>query len=202
MGLFLVTFAVFYAYNWTNFWEGLSSGLMHAVLPGLIFWLISFLPWSLLVFAICHFMRWRRARSYLTLAPSALLLLAAFASPLLWPVDPHKRFESATGVALPKEAAEIEYHFSGGGFVDSRDRYYFPCSPETVQGLIHSLQLQEREEWNPEHEPQPSFFTPDLPDPRTWDSFRWFSSDLREGRFVELFTDKEGTKAFVFTGSI
>jgi hypothetical protein len=194
-GIFSLSFIIQEAFRWSNPLEGLLNALFHIAFFG-IFWIINFLLWSLLVYCLYRWRKWRRFRSQCVLAPVLLLLLATVVSLVFNPPTAAGRFSRLAETPLPADARNLKFELRGGGIADYCDTYYFETTPEEVDRLIREIGLVEDEFYTPASHRFRKL--PDTPDPREWQGSRRFrKSDDRDHWFHELITDGTKTRVYV-----
>ena len=204
----LISFAVFnlgyvvdQTVRWSNHLDGLMNGVFHVMLFGLA-WCIYLLPWSLIVFGLYRWRKWKRFRMHWVLAPAFLALVVSIGSLIIHPPSPTNRFKSFAKAELPKEIQNLHYHFSGGGIADYGDTYYFETIPNEVDRLVADIGLTEDEYYGREglsHTPVSQL--PDCPDFSTWSGATQYRAD-DDGWFYYLITDATKTKVYILIGCL
>jgi hypothetical protein len=195
VGIFSLSFIIQEAFRWSNPLEGIFNALFHSLFL-VIFWIIGFLLWSLPIYGLYHWRKWRRYRSQCVLAPVLLLLLATVVSLVFDPPTAAKRFSRFARAPLPADATNLKFELRGGGISDYSDIYYFETTPTEVDRLIREIGLVEDEFYTPS---QHSFIKlPGVPDPAEWQgSKRFQKSDDRAHWFHELITDATRTRVYI-----
>lgn len=164
-----------------------------------IAWGIFLLPWSLLVFVLYRWRKWKRFRTCWVLAPAVLVLIASVAGLIVRPSMPQSRFKNFAKTDLPTDARNLRYHFSGGGFADYVDTYYFETTPQEVGRLIRDLSLEPDEVFGFEG----TYFTPVKPMPgwpdfSTWEGAKQFKGwDFKRQWYYYLITDSSKTHIYL-----
>jgi hypothetical protein len=198
-GLFTGAVVLDQAFRWTDPLEGIASGAMQAVLAG-IAWLFFGLAPGLLIHGIYRWRGWQRFRTVAIASPGIAALALAIIGLVFSPTTPATRLKRFTGADLPSSAHDIRTHFSGGGFADYSDTYFFRCSSTDTNKLIQALHLGLAE---PHDKEMFHRISPDWPDPSTWLG----SSIYRGGRdngawFYYLLTDSSREQVYLLIGCI
>jgi 4-amino-4-deoxy-L-arabinose transferase-like glycosyltransferase len=202
--IFLVGFAFEQALRWSNHLDGLLSGLVQSGILGVAWCLIYVLPWSLIIFGLYRWRRWWRFRTQWILAPSILIAILSIGSLLTNPQSPSNRFKRFAKTNLPANAQDLHFHFTGGGFADYGDTYFFRTTPSEVDRLISDLRLSEDEFYGQEGMSH-AIVSPfsDCPDFSSWKGGKQFKGwDERQRWFYYLITDSTRTQVYVMIGCI
>lgn len=200
-GIFNLGFVIDQTVRWSNHFFGLLNGIVHIFFFG-INWFIYLLPWSLIVIVLYQSRKSKRFRMHWILAPSVLTLIVSITQLVTYPETPSSRFKWLGKVDLPNGAQNLHYHFSGGGFTDYLDTYYFETSPDEVDRLITEMRLHEDENYG--HEGRSHTLVrplPKCPDFSTWKGAKQYRVDDQEW-FYYLITDGSRTKVYVVIGCI
>lgn len=199
--LFSVGYMIEQTIRWTNHLEGFMSGLIHLALFS-IGAAIYLIPWALIV----HFSFRKRAnqrrRTLWMLGPSILMSLLSIVSLITNPPNAEQRFLRFSKTELPANLSDLKTDFSGGGFADYGDTYYFKTSSAEIDRLIREMKLEEDEYYSQQEFPD-SFIKvlPDSPDYRKWVGGKKFVAwDDRQHWFYHLITDATKTQAYIFVG--
>jgi hypothetical protein len=208
--LLLISFVIFnlgyvvdQTVRWSDHLQGLMNGVFHVMFFG-IAWGIYLLPWSLIVFALYRWRKWKRFRTHWVLAPAALALIASAGSLIIHPPTPSNRFKGSAKTELPTEIQNLHYHFSGGGIADYGDTYYFETTPDEVDRLIVAMNLKEDQYYGRErlsHTPVSTL--PDCPDFSAWTGGKQYRAhDDGTGWFYYMIIDASKTKVYMLIGCI
>tara|TARA_R110002049_G_scaffold65450_1_gene171902 strand:- start:9 stop:686 length:678 start_codon:yes stop_codon:yes gene_type:complete len=201
---FPVGYSIDQTFRWTNHWEGFLSGLIQGVMLAVPWCLIYVLPWSLIIFGIYRWRRFERFRTQWILAPSLLMVFVIVGLLIFDPPTPANRFESFARTALPADVRDLHYRFTGGGFADYGDTYYFGTSPSEVERLVRDMGLEQNEAYSSgsmSHSGFPPL--PGCPDYNTWEGATQFEGwDDRQHWFYYLITDSTRTQVYVIVGCI
>jgi hypothetical protein len=201
--LFNLGYVVDQTVRWSDHAQGFFNGVVHILVLG-IAWCICLVPWSLVVFVLYRWRGWIRFRTQWVLAPAGLALLATLGGLLFQPPTPSSRFKSFANTELPPNARNLHYHFSGGGFADYGDTYYFETTPEEVGRIIGDLRLDVDESYGHGGLTHASFAQlPGCPDYSTWEGATQYRGwDDRKHWFYYLITDATRTKVYMMIGCI
>lgn len=189
------------AIRWTNHLEGLFSGLIHLAYFSLGA-AIYLIPWALIV----HFSFRKRAsqkrRTLWMLGPSILMCLLSISSLITNPPTAQNRFRAFTKAELPTNLNDLKTHFSGGGFADYGDTYYFKTSSTEIDRLIHEMKLEEDKYYSAEESSYSMMKAlPNCPDYGKWVGAKKYTGwDDREHWFYHLIADSSKTQAYIFVG--
>lgn len=203
--LLLISFATFNSgfiidqtVRWSNHFQGLMNGLLHVMVYGMI-WCIFLLPWSLLVFALYRWQKWKRFRAYWVLAPAVLALLVAIGALITHPATPQNRFRRFAKTELPSNIKNLHFHFAGGGFADYWDTYYFETTPEEVERIIQKLDLSHDKSYGFEGHYNTSIEKiPGWPDFSSWEGAKQYRGhDEKKHWFYSLITNSSETKVYI-----
>lgn len=188
------------AVRWTDHVEGLVSGLIHGVILSSV-WGVLLLPWSIAIVGIYRWAGWLRFRSYWIMVPCFLLCVTQLGGLILDPPTHRNRFERSMKTSLPEHAQALCHHFSGGGFADYSDSYYFRSFPDEIEKLISNMRLQRDENFETLNRFNCIKALPDAPDPALWKNASMFSRD--DGlRFYHLLVNAERTEVYVYFGTL
>lgn len=206
--LLILSFAVFNlgfvvdsVFRWSNPLDGLANGIFHVMVYGIV-WGIYLLPWSLFIYGLYRWRKWRRFRTAWVLAPSVLIFVLSIVSLVMNPPDPERRFLSFAKTKLPEKCQNLHYNFSGGGLADYGDTYYFETTPEDVDKLVATMQLSKDEVFGVmEFSNSPISPLPDWPDYKTWGNPVQYKR-YDDGWFYYLITDESKTRVYVLVGCI
>ena len=200
--LFVAAYAVNEAFRWTDHLQGFANALRHG--PFIIMpWLVVVIPWSLLVAGLYKWRKWVKFRTHVVIAPSYMMLALAIVGLVMDPPTAAKRFESRSGIPLPDHVKNLECHFSGGGFIDYTDRYYFETTSAEVDRLIEGMDLKERELYRVN---QRYLFMleslPGCPDYHDWPNARLYerADPAKSSWFYYLITDESRTQVYIMIG--
>lgn len=184
--------------RWTDRAQGFANGLFHLpfyVIAGLCF----ATPWLLAIWGLYRWRGWRKYRSASMLAPAFVLALVSLGALVVDPPTPARRFKERMNLELPNSVRNLRWHFSGGGFVDITDVYYFQTSLEETVRLIEAMDLsldRSSAALDALHLPQ----LPEAPDPAQWPGLARFirhgEGELKHWTY-ELFTDATRTHVFI-----
>jgi hypothetical protein len=191
-------YAIEQAFRWTNPMDGFLSGLIQGAVLGLAWCAIYILPWSLIVFGLYRWRGWQRFRSQWILAPSLIVLMVMLGGLLVEPTTPAKRFKRFTKTELPLNAQDLHTHFTGGGFADYSDTYFFTTTPSELDRLIDDLGLSEDIHYGVAGmAPTPIEQLPGCPDFNSWKDAKQFKKwDEEHYRFYYLVTDSTRTQVY------
>jgi len=204
LALFNAAFVLNEAFRWSNPIEGFMNGLIHGLFISIPYLIVAIL-WSVLAEAVCTLFKWRRVRSHAILLPAYAFTALMVVGFVMAPPTAERRFESRTGIELPKNALNLECHFFGGGFVDYTDRYYFQTTPDEVERLIEGMELKEGQLFRGDKGYLISFMPlPDCPDFNDWPEAKLYSKFEMpaSGWFYYLITDDSRTKVYIMIGCI
>jgi hypothetical protein len=193
-------FVVDQTFQWSNHFRGLMNGVFLIIIFG-IAWVIYLVPWSLLIFCLYRWQKWKRLRTVWLLVPSVLFSAVVIAGVLISPPSPHERFQRFTKVQLPDNAEKIHYWFSGGGLADYGDTYYFQTTPEEVDRLITEMNLVERGGIE-EGVFTPFYYSDEWPDYRTWSHATLYGAHTDTGWFYYLLVNENRDEVYVSVGCI
>lgn len=204
---FLLSFSVFccgllidQAFRWTNQWAGLVNGLFQCIYFGFA-WCFYLVPWSVLIFSLYQWRKWKRFRTHWLVAPSAALFVFAMVGLLVEPPTAANRFRSMAKIELPSTASDLHYSLSGGGLADYSDEYYFKCRPQDVQKLIEGMELSLDASYK-----GPGSYTiinglPGCPDPESWAGSVQYRRDEKLW-FYYLLTNQSKNEVYIYIGCI
>lgn len=195
-GLFSLGLVIDQTARWTDRFHGFLNGLFETIYLG-FGWCIYLMPWSIVVYALYRWRRWKRFRTHWILAPSVFLFVVMIAGLIFEPPTPQNRFRSFTKVELPEMASEIRYSFSGGGLADYGDQYYFKCSPAEVKRLVHEMHLEVDQSYT-----SPESYTiirgfSDRSDPKTWVGGTQYRGGSGSWSYY-LLTNKDQTEVYIY----
>ncbi|WP_395715766.1 hypothetical protein [Prosthecobacter sp.] len=199
-GVFCFGLVVDQAARWTDHLAGIVNGLFQCIYMG-IAWCLYLLPWSLLVFGLYRWRKWKRFRTHWMVAPSAAFFVLVLVILLIEPPTAANRFRSIAKVELPSTAIDLHYSLSGGGLADYGDQYYFKCRPEDVSKLIEVMKLAEDQSYKGPGSYSIISGLPGCPDPDSWTGSKQFRRDT-ETWFYYLLTNHNKTEVYVFIGCI
>ncbi len=163
--LFTGSFILDSAFRWSNPLEGIVSGVIHVLFTGIV-WLFFGLVPGLIIYGLYRWRRWQRGRTVAIVFPGIVALILAVVGLIVSPTTPAARLKRSTGAELPSSARDLRAHFTGGGFADYWDTYYFRCSSADTDTLIRALSLTQAgsfDQLQPSTRPSLSW-----PDPSTW----------------------------------
>ena len=194
-----LAFIIDQTFRWSNHAEGFMNGIYHILFLG-IAWLVYFIPWSLLIFTLYKWRKWKRFRTLWVLAPAIFIFLSMIAGLIFQPPIPAKRFKRFTRTELPANIQNLHYNFSGGGIADYYDTYYFETTPEEVDRIISAMGLDENKSYPAE---EARYLSPSqlevYPDISTWKDAKQYKSD-NHAWFYILLTDASRTKVYIQMG--
>lgn len=209
--LLLISFTLFnlgYIVNqtlrWSEHFHGITNGIFHVFMLG-VAWCFYILPWSLIVFAVYRWRKWKQFRAHWILTPAVLALLVTIGSLIVHPPTPSNRFKSFAKTHLPENIQNLHVYFSGGGIADYHDEYYFETSPGEVRRLISEMNLTEDGGYLNAGEIEGSYLSrkSTFPSPEAWRDSKVFARNNREtGWHYELRVDSTETKVFITIGCI
>lgn len=201
---FPIGYSIDQTFRWTDHWEGFLSGLIQGGMLAIPWCLIYVLPWSLIIIGIYRWRRLERFRTQWILAPSLLIIAVMVGSLIFDPPSPAKRFEKFAKTTLPNNPRDLHYRFTGGGFADYGDTYYFTTSPSEVERLIRDMGLEENETYTSGSMSHSGFSPlPSCPDYNTWEDAKQFKGwDDRQHWFYYLITDSTRTQVYIMVGCI
>jgi len=196
--VFPLGYAVDQAFRWTNHLDGFLNGLIQGAVLSVVWCSIYILPWSFIIFGLYHWRGWQRFRTQWILAPSFVILIALIGSLIFDPISPAKRFKKFTNSELPINAQDLHTHFTGGGFADYCDTYFFTTTPEELDRLIDEIGLSEELTYGMEGmAPTPIERLPGCPDFTSWKGSKQFKRwDEDQYRFYYLITDSTRTRVY------
>jgi hypothetical protein len=199
-----VGYTIDQTFRWTNHWDGFLSGLIQGGMLGIPWCLIYVLPWSLIILGLYRWRRWQRFRTQWILAPSILIVIVMIGSLIVDPPSPTRRFKNFAKTELPANAQNLNFRFSGGGFADYADTYYFKTTPEEVDRIIADMGLAEDELYGREGLSHTTVSRLDgCPDFSSWEGAKQFQGwDDRQHWFYYLITDSTRTEVYVMVGCI
>ncbi|RYD68087.1 MAG: hypothetical protein EOP83_01490 [Verrucomicrobiaceae bacterium] len=208
--LLLISFALFnlgyivdQTVRWSNHVQGLVNGAIHIFVFG-IAWCFYLLPWSLAIFALYRWRKWKRFRTQWVLGPAVLALITSIGGLLFQPATPSRRFKNLAKTELPSNAQNLRYHFEGGGIADYNDTYYFETTPDEIERIIADMGLSEDRLFGSEglrHTPISPL--PSGPDFWTWEGAKQYQGwDQNQHWFYYMITDASHTRAYVLVGCI
>ena len=208
--LLLISFALFnlgYIVDQTIRWSDHVQGFLNGVIHILFFggaWCFYLLPWSLIIFGLYRWRRWKRFRTQWILAPAVLMFLATIGGLLFQPPTPTRRFKSFAKTELPSNAQNLHYHFSGGGIADYGDTYYFETTPDEVARMIEDMRLDEDQLYGREGLTHTTVSAlPSCPDYSTWEGAKQYKGwDDKQHWFYCLITDVSRTKVYMMIGCV
>jgi len=196
--IFNLGFIVDQTFSWSDHPRGFMNGLLHVMVYGIV-WFICLLPWSLIVFALYRWRKWRKFRAQWVLAPAVLVLLVALGTLIVHPPAPRSRFRRFAKTELPVNARNLHFHFTGGGLADYGDTYYFETTPEEVERIIRELNLSH----DPAYFFEGRYHTsiekiPGCPDFQSWVGARQYRGhDADKHWFYSLITDSSKTHVYM-----
>lgn len=204
--LLLISFATFnlgivvdQTVRWSDHFSGFVNGLFHVLVFG-IAWCVFLLPWSLVIFALYRWRRWRRFRPHWVLAPAVLTLLVSVGSLIIYPPTAANRFKGFAKTELPKNTRDLHFRFTGGGIADYGDTYYFQTTPDEVDRLIQNMGLSLDKAYGFKGNFNTSVEKiPGCPDFSTWEGAVQFKGH-NESRdwFYYLITDSSKTRVYIW----
>lgn len=193
-------FVVDQSIRYTNHLEGLVSGLVHVFFTG-IGWVVYFLPWSLLVYAMYVWRKWNRFRTAWIITPALLCFLWQLSGLITSPPTPQHRLKQYASATLPLGSEGLRYYFRGGGVADYSDTYYFKCSKADVDRLILEMQLEQDPSFEQLEAWWPIVALPDAPDPKTWKAARMYRRN-DDGWSYYLLVNADSTEVYIHYGCI
>ncbi|MCX6995696.1 MAG: hypothetical protein NTV49_01080 [Kiritimatiellaeota bacterium] len=206
--LLLISFALFnigpiidQTIRWTDHLHGFINGVFHILMFG-IAWYIYILPWSLVIFALYRWRKWKRFRTHWVLAPVLLAVATTLWSLIVDPPTPTNRFKRFAHAELPSNARNLHFYFSGGGIADYSDTYYFETIPEEVDRLVARMNLEKDEFYGKEDVSYtPITALPGCPNFTAWNGAQQYRHD-NKGWFYYLITDASKTQVYILIGCI
>lgn len=208
--LLLISFVVFnlgYIFDqtirWSDHFRGFVNGVFH-VLPFGLGWCIYLVPWSLLIYGLYRWGKWRRYRSRWVLAPAVLVLIVSIAALIVYPPTAKNRFKKFAKTELPADIQNLHFNFSGGGLADYSDTYYFETSLEETERIVEVMGLDEDKHSRRSGLSHSSIsILPGCPDYSSWENARYYKRWSENGRwFYYLVTDSSKTKVYMVVGCI
>jgi hypothetical protein len=189
------SFVIEQTIRWTNHLKGFVSGLYHVVFIGIV-WAVYFLPWSLLVFGLFRWRKWKRFRTAWLIGPAFLWFAVGVSDLITSPPMPQHRFKQFAKVSLPVVLEDLRYDFQGGGLADYSDTYYFRCAAEDVDRLIVEMRLEKVDSAEVLERSLPVKALPKAPDPLNW---KGASLYYREDNswFYYLLVNEERTAVYI-----
>lgn len=187
--------------RWSDHFRGLMNGVFHMMIFG-IAWCCYLLPWSLVVYALYQWRKWRRFRAHWVLGPAILMLIVSIGSLIINPTTPRNRFKKFANIDLPTNMHSLQVRFTGGGFVDYGDTYYFQTTPYEVARIVKDMGLSLDESYGFEG----SHYTPverlpNGPDFSAWEGAKQYrGSDANHQWFYYLITDSSQTQVYMLIG--
>ena len=198
--LFTGSFVLDQAFRWTNPLEGIMSGLFHVFFTG-IAWLFYGLVPGLMIYGLYRWRGWRRFRTIAIIFPGIAALVVTMVGLFISPNTPAKRLKEFTGADLPASTQDLRTHFTGGGFADYGDTYYFRCNPTDTDALILALGLTPTGSYDQHFFSRRPFSS--WPDPSTWEGSTLYRGGRAEGGwFYYLRTDAAREQVFLLVACI
>ena len=191
--------------RWTSHLGGFVNGVFNALFVFTLPWLLVCLTWAFVVRALYNSQPWNRFRTFWIVAPALAVFLLSIANIVQHPSTPTARFERYSKTKLPADAQGLHYSFSGGGFADYGDSYYFQTSPAEVDRLIKEMKLEldslfldeEARKMRSGQVP----LLPDCPDHRQWKGASLWMR-MEEGWFYHLLHSADKTQIYIYIGCI
>jgi len=190
-------------FRWTDHATGLLNGLILAVIATFS-WAVICFPVNITTFLLYRLWGWKRYRRTALLAPSVGMFGLIVVGLIFDPSDAQHRLKDITGATLPASARDIRTDFSGGGFADFEDWYYFRCSREDANRLIKELHLEtgysDNNPFNYLYPPkkkwpgpvqsdewlgftEPGFIKHGWPDPKNWSEPQMYDGQSGDGKW-------------------
>jgi len=188
--------------RWTDHLRGFMNGVLQSTVPFGFQWCILVLPWSVMIFALYRWRKWRRFRTHLVLAPAVVWLIVSIGSLIVYPPTPSNRFKQFVKIDLPKNIQNLRYDFTGGGLADYRDSYYFQTTPEETDRLITEMKLAPAGPFARDGTDGPSDWAVEIP-PGFSDITQWQGAVLYRrtddltGWYYSLITDSNKTRVYI-----
>ncbi|GEM_PF-3004881 len=137
--LLVVSMGTDQALRWSDHWRGFSFG---ATIVGLL-WLFTVLPYSLAVFALYYWRKWRRFLTLWLLAP--VLVILGWSVPL-WITNPHNVktiFEELVASPMPSSVTNLKVWYAPA--FDHDSLMYFEIDPAQFSQLLATRAYDESE---------------------------------------------------------
>ncbi|PCJ56371.1 MAG: hypothetical protein COA79_18915 [Planctomycetota bacterium] len=188
-------------FRWTNPLNGFASGVIHALIIMSSGWVITSLPWIILIFVIYKKSEWVKFRTAWSLAPSICIFIIFIGNLCLTFPTPNRRFEIFAKSQLPTNITNLEYEFSGGGIADYGDTYYFCTTPKEVNRIINEMNLTVEEYFDNKSSEFDYLVLPNCPAISSWKGAIKYSYS-KGTWFYYLITNKSKTQVYIYMGSI
>ncbi|QTN32646.1 hypothetical protein HZ994_09975 [Akkermansiaceae bacterium] len=199
--IFNAGFVISQALSWSNHLAGFANGLIHSLF--FVFgWAMLFIPWGTAVFLGFRKRQDKSRRTRWMLAPAWIVFIIFLGGLAFDYPTPKKRFERLAKVGFPSEAEGLSTEFTGGGFADYGDTYYFRTTSDEIGRIIREKGMEEDEFFGKEGMSSTPVKPPaDWPDFNDWEGakqYRWM--DGQSHWFMYLITDSAKTQAYIFVG--
>jgi hypothetical protein len=189
----------------TDVGEGVMSGLLLGVFlaPLQLLFLVPLAAIGLLLGSWRPLRRWRR---WLGLALPVAAILTSVVFGVKDRLEPGRRFERSTQVALPRDARNLKVYWSGGLLADITDTYTFDCPKAETERLIRELRLRRDEVLDPVRNRGLYGFDPlerGWKNPELWREPSPIGSPTPQRRFhfLKMYTDESHTRVHIIYGT-
>jgi len=197
---FALPYLIHQTFSWTDHWLGFNNGIFHVLLFGMI-WCFLFLPYSLVVYGFYRWKKWRRFLALWIVGPMLLFFLNNISLIFHLPPSPHKRFQHFTKVEMPVDIQNLHYSFSGGGFADYSDTYYFKCRAKDTEKLIKEFKFKNFKIIDKRFIHYSVRSLPGCPEYKNWFGGKMYKR-IDDTWFFYLVTDKTETEVYILVGCI
>ena len=198
--LFILPYFLYQIVSWSNHLQGLDSACVHSVFFTIV-WCLFLLPYGLIIYALYRWKKWKRFLFLWIVGPMLLICLNDIFTTIINYPTPLQRFKNFTKIELPKKVENFHYNFSGGGFADYADTYYFECMPVETKRLIREFKFEGFKYIDKSQFQCSVRMLAGCPDYKKWSGGKIYKGG--DGSwFYYLVTNKSGTQVYVFVGCI
>mgnify|MGYP000032353437 CR=1 FL=1 len=202
--------------RWSDHLRGFMNGVFHIIFYT-FGWGIYLLPWSLIVYGLYRWRKWKRFRTAWTIAPAFLVWVLVIIGFVSDPPTSKGAFEKLITRPLPESVKNLNVYRSGGGVADYTYLFYFEIDPEDFDKVLSSraferLELSVNDMWmfqsSGANSSRPVYKrllgdVSDLPSPHDWEEAEIYEiyTENRLWRY-RILTDKTHRQVYFEAGCI
>ncbi|MDF3130084.1 hypothetical protein P0Y35_12825 [Kiritimatiellaeota bacterium B1221] len=201
--------------RWSNHFNGFVNGVFHIFFYGWA-WVLYFLPWSLVIYGVYRWRKWKRYRAVWTLVPTVLIWGVVFVGFVTDPPTAKGIFERKILNPMPASVKNLRAFRAGGGVADYTYLISFDVDPEEFEAVLKSRPFERssrklrdltlfRKSYG--EDPQPAIYEflvgekEDWPSPYEWGEVEVYEFETENHHWwYTLITDKAHRRVFFEAG--
>jgi len=198
--MFTISYPIAQTFKWTDQYQGFLNGCTH-FFSLCKMWCFYILPWSVIIYVLYRFKKVKRFKSLcLLLAPPIITCCFHIVCVLTTPLAPGTRFQRFTKTTLPPDIRDLSYNFSGGGFENYTDLYYFRTSPVEVDRIISDLEVYIETRFGKIQNLNQNSAITNFPTLSSWDNATQYIKRNDDGWYYYLATNEARDEVFLRIG--